>query len=131
MDIEQILYQALDAPEVKAAISGDVYKLNRPLDSRKVDITVGCLPVNNLQLQTAVANVNVHAPNLVFSHGGVQDNTQADFATLRLVTELVISKLEGYTDKYSYEVQQQHMFADREINEHYVNIRVNFYNINL
>ena len=132
LEIIDKLYMFLNVPEITSVITGKVCKSIRPLNSRKVDIVIGCLPTNNLQLQTAVANVNIHVPNLILKVDNVQDNSQPDIKKLRSLTDIVISKLkETYSGDYWFDVQQQHVFAEENINEHYSNIRVNFYSINI
>lgn len=134
LEIIDELFLALHVGDVLSAITGNVYKMQRPLNSALVDIVINCLPTNNLQLQTAVANVNIHVPNLSIGAAAVVDNTQADIPKLRALTNLVVSKLK---DKYPsgkefwYDVQQQNVFAEPNINEHYSNVRVNFYSINI
>ena len=131
-DIETILFKALNVPAITNVISGKVYKNSRPLNSGKVDVVVGSLPINAEQIQRTVANVNVHVPNLKLSISGVQDGTQPDTVTLKTVTSLVI---EALTDKafadYYFDVQQQVLFKDETTDEHYSNIRINFFLENL
>lgn len=125
LDIVDILYQALNVPIVKSVITGGVYKGKRPLNSAKEDIVIGSLPVNAEQVQEAVANVNIHVPNLKLTIGGVQDNGQPDFAKIKSVTALVTELLkEKVGSDYWFYVQQQTLFAEDEINEHYSNIRI-------
>lgn len=132
LEIIDRLYLALNVDEVKAAISGGVYKSTRPINSKKIDVVIGCLPTNNLQLQTAVANVNIHVPNLVLSANGITDNSQPDFANLRSISTLLISLLrDQWRDDHWFDAQQQSIFAETDIHEHYSNIRVNFFTINI
>lgn len=134
LEIVDELFLALHVADVLGAITGNVYKMQRPLDSDLLDIVINCLPTNNLQVQTAVANVNIHVQNLSLGSAAGVDNTQANIPKLRALTNLVISKL---NDKYPlgkpfwYDVQQQNVFAEPNINEHYSNVRVNFYSINI
>lgn len=132
LEIIDKLYLQLNVVDVKTSISGGVYKEKRPINSTKEDVVIGCLPTNNLQLQTTVANVNIHVPNLVLNTGGIQDNTQPDFERLRTLTTLLIAKLKDqWTADYWFDVQQQNTFSEDELNEHYSNIRVNFYSLNI
>lgn len=131
LEIIDKLYLVLNVTEIKSAITGTVCKSMRPINSKKIDIVIGCLPTNNLKLQTAIANVNIHVPNLNFKNNGAQDNTQPDTAKLRSLTALVISKLDDQTmEDYWFDVEQQTIFPENNINEHYSNIRVKFYSIN-
>lgn len=128
-DITDILYEAIKAHGF--TISGGVYKFVRPVNSNKVDIVVGSLPVNGEQIQTAVANINIFAPNLQLVINGVQDNSQPDWNTLKNVTELVVGFLkEKIGNDYWFRFQQQNFFADPEAKSYYSNIRVKFYSEN-
>jgi hypothetical protein len=132
-DVEDILYTRLkNDATVTGAISGKVYKNNRPVNSNLVDIVIGSLPMPNEQLQRSVANVNVHAPNLKLNLNGVEDNSQPDRVKLKQVTSLVITSLkDNVFPDYYFDVQQQNMFASEDSDEHYSNIRVNFFSENL
>ena len=90
LEIIDKLYLVLNVPDVKAVITGVVCKSKRPLNSKLIDVVIGSLPTNNLQLQTAVINVNIHMPNLSLKIGTTQDNTQPDFAKLRNISTIVI-----------------------------------------
>lgn len=132
-NLVDIIYLVLTAnATIMGAINGKVYKNQRPLNSDKQDIVVGSLPINAEQIQQTVMNVNVHIPNLKISINGAQDNTQPDLVKLEAVTAMVI---EGLKDKvfgdYWFDIQQQNLFADEATNEHYSNIRINFYSENI
>lgn len=132
-NLVDIIYLVLTAnTTITSAITGKVYKNARPLNSDKQDIVVGSLPINAEQIQQAVMNVNIHIPNLKISINGLQDNTPPNLVKLEEVTALVI---EGLKDKvfsdYWFDVQQQNLFAEEATNEHYSNIRINFYSENI
>ncbi len=128
-DCIDILYQKIKNSTVVNVISGKVYKNTRPLNSRTEDIVIGSLPINNEDIQQTVLNVNIHVPNLKLSIDGNIDNSQANFVRLQDLTELVIQQIDDITNvDYWYNVQQQTIFEDLE--EHYTNIRVNFYSEN-
>lgn len=132
LEIIDKLYLVLNVPALKNAITGGVYKQRRPLNSKKIDVVINSLPTNNLQLQTGLANVNIHVPNLVIGSGTAQDNTQPDFAKLRTISSIVIDLLKDqYTPDFWYDVENQTVFPEDNINEHYSNIRVKIFNINI
>ena len=131
-DLVSIIYLALKTNAITSAITGNVYKNQRPLNSDKIDIVVGSLPVNAEQIQQAVLNVNIHVPNLKLSINGAQDNTQPDLVKLNAVTKLVTIELKDKVGgDYWFDIQQQTLFASESANEHYSNIRVNFYSENI
>lgn len=128
-DAENIIFKTLSASNT-LNISGDVYK-HRPLNSHQEDIIVGSLPISNDDIQKAVLNINVHVPNLIVNISGAQDNTQPNLARLNELTRLVWQLLDNqFFNGYWFYVQQQNLFADEQTNEHYSNIRLEFYSIN-
>jgi hypothetical protein len=130
-DIVDILYSVLSNEiGITSVINGSVYKNMRPLGSIAEDIVIGSLPVNFEQIQQAVANINIHVPNLVIKVGTTQDNTQPNNKRLKQLTNLVLGIVkEGIGSDYWFELQQQNTFSEDQ--EHYSNIRLNFYSENI
>jgi hypothetical protein len=132
LDIEDILFAAVKASPLASAINGGVYKRQRPVNSAVEDIVVNCLPVGNTQLQRAVANINIHVPNLSVTKGGITDNSMANHSRLKELAGMVEASLDDqFAQDYGYEIQQQQLFQDEVANDHYVNFRINFYSFNV
>lgn len=132
LDLVDIIWDRLNSSPLKASITGKLYKHRRPVNSQSEDVVINSLPVNNEQLQQAVANVNVHVPNLELQVNGAVDRSQPDHTRLKSLAALAIESLqEVWEDDYTYDVQQQLLIEDPEAGDHYVNIRLEFYNINL
>lgn len=132
LDIEDILWTFLDSSSLKTSVNGGVYKKKRPAGSTKEDVVINCLPVNNLQIQSAVANVNIHVPNKVQNISGIQDDSQPDHARLKELGNAAVSLLvDQWNNDYTFDVQQQNVFEDEDGKSHYVNIRLDFYSINI
>lgn len=130
LDIEEIVFQAIVASSLKSMISGAVYMQKRPLNSAKEDIVVVSLPTNNLQLQSAVVNVNIHVPNKVITTASGTDNTIPNHARLKVLSNAAVAFLaDTWQSDYSFDVQQQTTFED--VGSHYSNIRLDFYSINV
>lgn len=131
-DLEDILFQSLNNSSLKTAITGSVCKGKRPMNSTKEDVVIKSLPVNNLPLQNAIVNVNVYVPNKAQSINGVQDDSQPDTKRLKQLAELAVPLLcNQWQDDLSYDVQQQVMYDDAETKSHFINIRVEFFSINI
>src|SRR5689334_5227981 len=116
-----LLYGILkSSSSVTNAISGKVYKDNRPMNSQKEDVVINSLPINMEQIQQALINVNVHVPNLRLNINGVTDNTQPDLARLDTLTTLVMTAVKDRvgTD-YWFFIQQQTLFPSDPIGEYY------------
>jgi hypothetical protein len=131
LDLVNIIWQRLNGSQLKTTITGGVYK-KRPAGSQTEDVVINCLPINNLDLQTAIVNVNIHVPNITIQVGTVQDSTQPNFERLQELAAIAIAVLtDVWAGDYNYDVQQQTMIEDEEAGDHYINIRIEFFNINI
>ena len=130
-EVVDTIYSFLDTSPVKTEISGSLCKHRRDGNSRKEDIVINCLPINNEQLQKAIANINAYVPDLKVTVNGMQD-LQPNHPRLKAIAGLI---LEAVTDKwgadYNLDVQQQVLIQDPESGSHYINIRVEFFIENL
>jgi hypothetical protein len=118
-DQETILYNILNgSAALKAAISGKIYRGKRPNDSQKEDISIVSLPILPGSIQFGTANVNIHVPDI----GDFPDNGK-----LKALTDIVRPLLEEtYGDDYLLYISMQQVFDEPEINQHYVNMRIEF-----
>jgi hypothetical protein len=132
LDLVDIVWQRLNGSQLKTAITGGLYKHRRPAGSQSEDVIINSLPINNLQLQSAIVNVNIHVPNLTIAIGGVQDTRQPDSERLNELAKMAVGVIsEVWAEDYNYDVQQQVLFEDEEAGDHYINIRIEFFNINI
>ncbi len=132
IDLVNDVFTLLNVPVLTGAISGKVYKHRRPTNSKKEDIVVNCLPVTGDQLQTAVVNINIHVANLKLQLNGTTDLSQPDHVRLNAIAGLVTPLIEDASiNDLVTSVQQQTVIEEAEIDEHYINIRVNIFNINV
>jgi hypothetical protein len=131
LEIVDILWAKLNGSPLKAAIDGGIYKNRRPASSEKQDVVINCLPVNNQQLQTTIANVNIHVPNISIDVNGVQDSSQPDHVKLLALSKIAVGVLKDiWSGDYNFNVQQEVLIQDEEQGDYYINIRIEFYNIN-
>lgn len=132
LEAVNIVWRILNDSALKNALSGSIYKLKRPLNSAKEDVVVNSLPINSEQLQYGVINVNLHVPNLVITANGAQDYTQPDFVRLKELSATAIPLLtDVWDDGWHFDVQQHTVIEEAEVNEHFVNIRLEFYAVNI
>jgi hypothetical protein len=131
LDIEDILFQAVKASALATSITGGVYKRERPADSALEDVVVNCLPVNNRQLQRAVANINIHVPNLSITKGGTTEQVinHSRMKTLSAMVEAIMD--DQFAQDYGFDIQQQQVFQDEVSGGHYANFRIDFYSFNV
>jgi len=129
MDLESLIYNHLKTGDFIKAITGDIYKIERPANSLYEDVVISMLPINNLQLQTGVANVNIHVPNLLINVNGVQQE-MANISRLKQLFSLAQNELkETLIDDVIFNIQQQIFFQEQESS--YINIRLDIYSVNI
>ena len=132
LEIVDIIYGYLTPTILTDGIlTGGVYKHKRPINSDKEDVVVSALATINTDVQTAIINVNVHVPDLIIAANGAQES-QADHVRLNYLGKYVMGFLDNkWAPGYSFNIQQQILFEDLEGQEHYINIRIEFYSINV
>ena len=134
LEVVDIVWKKLDGSSLKGLITGGIYKGQRPVGSSKEDIVVNILGLPNEQLAQALVNVNLHVPNKPIKINGQQDNSQPDFSRLMNVANVLLALLkEDYSSDGWYFELQQHSgpVIDDNANSHYINIRIDFFSINI
>jgi hypothetical protein len=130
-DIEEAIWKKLDGSSLKTEITGKIRKRERPSDSDKEDIVVNSLGATSSQLDQSIANVNIFVPDMTINENGVQEKVP-DTARMKVLTDIAIALFKDVTDgDYHYNYQQQSVIEDPDSGDHFVNIRINFYSINL
>lgn len=131
-DLVDIVYDRLKTGSLQEEITGDVYKQQRPLNSTKEDVDINALPVINAQVQSAVINVNIHAPNLSVIIDGRTDTEQPDWERLKYLCVIAVAMLtDVWAEDYNFDIQQQTLIKDEIYKDHYINIRLDFFSINI
>jgi len=120
-----------DLKNANLNITGQIYKITRAINSRKEDIVINSLPMAGDSLQRCFINVNAYVNNLVVTIDGQNDSSLPDTARLKALTTAIISVLEDVSaaDHY-YFVASQQTLREELLNQHYSNIRLEFYFIN-
>lgn len=130
LDTTNVLFDVLKNSSLKDAISGNVYKIKRPVNSNVEDVVINSLPITNEQLQRSVSNVNVFVPDIKVSSDAV--DKMPDFVRLGVLANLAVSSLtDGISGDYIWDIQQQNVIEDDESDQHYVNIRIEFFISNI
>lgn len=131
LEIIDIVWQHLNNSSLKTAINGAIWKATRPAGSTAEDVVINSLFANSEQVQSCIVNVNIYAPDKKQTFDGVENN-YVDYARLRELTAIAVSELtEVWDGTHWFDVQQQVGPIEDENNQHYINIRVNFFNENL
>jgi hypothetical protein len=138
LNLINVLYQVLAGSSLKGAITGKIYKMRRPVNSDKEDVVINSLALTSDQLQRAVLNVNIFVKDIEFDEidpdtGERVTSQYPDLERLEYLASLVLPILEeGISGDYVWSVQQQATFQDEEAaNQHYLNIRVDFFVSNI
>lgn len=125
-DTDSILFGILKGtPGVASAISGGIYKGDRPDNSTKEDITINTidLTVDNPP-QIGTSNVNIHVPDLLVNIGGTTQK-KADHERMKQITKLVLDALrEANVPELELTVTNQTTIREEPISQHFVNIRI-------
>lgn len=130
IEVVDIIYRLLDASLVKSSITGAISKYQRPYQSEKVDVTIGAIGLGSEVISTGIFNVNIHAPNLKITTGGVLNQSQPDVSTLRTVTRKCIDALtDVWGSDYNLTVQQD-TGTYVEDKSSYNNLRIEFNSLN-
>jgi hypothetical protein len=125
------VYQHLQGSAFTEALKGSIYKIKRPVNATSEDAVINSLGMPGDQLQKGLINLNIHVPNQVLLINGKQDTTQPDYVRAQTLTTLAIQSVEEYyNDEYWFVFQQQNIVESTDI-EIVVNIRINFFSINL
>ena len=113
---------------VSDQVSGGVYKYRRPFNSTNEDVVIGALPMSQDIPQTCSINVNCYVPNIKAKIKNVPNNDLPDALRLSNLAAFIISALTNVTDdRCYYYISNQAMLSNEAGNEHYVNIRLEFY----
>lgn len=120
------VYQVLRTSQLKTAVTGGLYKLQRPDDSTKEDIVINSLPIVAGDVDQCVINVNVYIPDLQISIAG-KPQTQPDFARMKQLTDYGKLVLEEYTSQtFRFFIDNIGVFREQSINQHYINFRLSY-----
>lgn len=127
-DTDSILYQILNgSPAILSAISGGVYIDERPDGSEAEDIVVNTIDLtqdNPPQLGTS--NVNIHVSDKNVQINGIQQKKK-DRERLKSLTTIVLDVLKSAkVEGLSLVTATQTTIKEPTINQHYVNIRVDW-----
>ena len=127
-DTDSILYQILNgSPAILSAISGGVYIDERPDGSEAEDIVVNTIDLtqdNPPQLGTS--NVNIHVSDIDVQINGIKKKKK-NRERLKLLATIVLGVLKSAkVEGLSLVTATQTTIKEPTINQHYVNIRVDW-----
>jgi len=125
-DTEAILFDLLLHSLLKNAINGGIYVGDtRPMGSDDEDIVVNTLALTADYLpQVAVSNVNIYVADTAKTIKGKRQ-LQANRTRLRALSAMALAVIrDAKIDGLKLIPESEHLLAEREIRQHFVNIRV-------
>jgi len=117
-DATEMLYKALNIPELTNVISGELCNGGRPLNSQKEDIVVNTITITTMtKPQLATSNINIHVKDIEVG----KPNTKRLKDISRIVRKVFESN--QFIGKSVY-ISDLGMLQESERKEHYVNLRI-------
>ena len=121
IDIKDELWEWVSASDLADAVSGEVYKDQRPLNSDKEDIIIAVIArTAGMQRQDATANVNIYVPDKRRGQEAIEDTGR-----LRTLCSAA-AELFGYKNIGSaiYELDSQEVMKANGVDWHVINNRI-------
>ena len=127
-DTDTILFQTLkNDSAIASQLTGGVYIRQRPDNSVKEDIVVNTIALSQEYApQIGTSNINIHVADKLVNIGGAQQKVP-DLSRLKLLSGLVLDKIRTVVIQgLTMTIEPQNLIKEDEINQHYVNIRINW-----
>lgn len=126
LDAIDSIYTLLKTSQLKNAITGGLYKVQRPDDSKKEDIVINALPVTPGDINLCTVNVNVYVNDLQVSIGG-KPQQQPDIQRLKQLADLgKMSLLEYSSQVFKFEITNIGLIREESVNQHFLNFRLEY-----
>lgn len=122
LDLVNIVFRLLASSPIQ--ITGALYKLRRPRSTSLEDIVILPLVIQTLDesTQTGILSINLHVPNIDPDGSG---NMYPDTARLSVLSAQIVALVNlNSSDNYLLTVHQQKLFQEDNLNESFLNIRV-------
>lgn len=130
LDQDTEIFKLLNVPAVTSVITGGIYKGRRPADSELEDILINTIFTGDGTRQQGVSNVNIYVKDVQTTIAGKQQFLK-NSARLKTLADLVTPLLEE-TDgnDFALWIDSTRPVAEPDINQHFINIRIEFQFIN-
>lgn len=132
-EIEEDIYKLVKASSVDYAISGVIYRNGmRPFNSRSEDVVISFIAGLDGQKQSGVVGVKIYVPNIDVGDNLLVKNT-ARCKALGIILNEFKESLTGSrinTERTGYWFAHGgdtiRTFEEKDINQHYINLRLEF-----
>lgn len=111
-----------------ATLTGGIYAGSRPLNSELEDIVVNTIALTQEYApQLGTSNINIHVKDMDVKIGSVSQKMQ-NRARLKALSDIVLEVIRSsQIPGVGYTIENQTVIAESSINQHYVNIRINWF----
>lgn len=124
LDQDTAIFKLLNVPAVTTVITGNVFKGRRPNDSDREDIVINTLTLGDGTRQFGVANVNIYTKDISSTIAG-KPQLLANSSRLATLTNLIKPLLEETDgDEFVLWIDGTQLIAEPEVNQHFMNIRI-------
>lgn len=126
-ETDTLLYQILKAAPELEVISGGVYAGDRPDNSDKEDVSINTITLSQDSVpQTGSSNVNIHVSDLNVQIAG-RIQKKANTERLKSIAVIVLDVLRAArVDGLGFRVMNQTTFKEPDLDQHYVNLRIDW-----
>lgn len=111
---------------------GKIRQYNRVLNSKSNDVVINIQGASNEYMQFAIANINIHTPNLSLElpNNGGKDNTQPNLAVFNTLVLLITPLIKKHvaTD-FKIELRKDNGLIRDNDGSWYYNIQLNYYSM--
>jgi hypothetical protein len=128
-ELNTLLYQKLNSDTAfKTALGGGIYIKKRPLNSAAEDTVINTINITRTHSpQRARSVVNIYVPDANVNVGGVNQKMPND-TRMRTLAGLALTAIESAkVEGVSLYVSQMGNLAEPDINQHFVNLRVDWH----
>lgn len=126
IEIKDDIYLFMKDSALVKEVSGTLSKRKRPKDSKKEDIIISILDNQNRQKQEAFVNVNIYVQDQ-----DEEGQMQEDSPRLRKLCKMAEELLDvGRKGSFRFNLDKQRVFEVPDTNEHVINNRLLYKQIN-
>lgn len=120
IDIKDDIYALIKGSALESAVTGELRKTLRPLNSTKEDIVIAVVASRNGLIQEAIVNVNIYVKDV--SRGGQDEENSA---RLRTLADTAKTLFESYhNETFWVTLSEQRIYEAK--GEHVINNRLNY-----
>lgn len=126
IEIKDDIYEFIKGSALEKAISGKLKKTRRPANSNLEDIVISILDNEAGQMQEAFVNVNIYVPDNMRDGQAEEKSTR-----LRELCRIAYNLLTvGRGESYRFTLDKQRVFEVNGKNEHFINNKLLYKQVN-